>query len=731
MALRLIELSCKRFTHEISDEDDKIFLTTSLDDVRVAIRQIETQLASRQSLRNLNLLTPYLNAVERYSKAIDPLCNGVPFLPYIWAPVKFILIAVYEHTQTLDKMLSAYAQIGNSLPRLSRLGDSFPEDRDFQQLFAFLYEDIMEFHRKAYTLIRKPAWKIFFSSAWGRFEHRFGDLIESITRVSALIDREAASLDIHHANGWRRKALEDSTVREQRWESEQSQALMKWLETGDNDQELKLEWLKGLCCPGTGRWIALVGTTPNRLGSPILTVKGKSVLVSQIISFLRLKRDTRVFFFFCDYHSAPYAITARIFRAFAAQVMGIAPETIPFFYDEYLAKGRRPSAAVLKEALAKILAEFDDIRLLVDGIDELPASEHKTLINELIQLAKASNHSCKLLISSQDLPSIRPHLSQKPAQKCILFLGDEKSAMEKDVGIIVTNSLEDLNQNVGTVIVPPLMEELRSKILQKSEGMLLWVRLVLSLLESSANLAELRSNVDSLPKDLEAVYEKILKNIQNRCSPSNLARSRDTTPSVQFQEDPSIGLDLHLDRLDSMPEIQRLICQVLNFRKTLEDQQTKNGLDANAVELDRTLFSQADANYQRDVQHLSQIDSYPGLSQEELLAFRSDYGPTAFKCPIRSSRHSKALRCYWEGCAYNDVGYASPRSLREHQRRHHGKPELRRVPNSIRRPARNDQMNGRLPNAGGFQGQPSPIVAQSLDYSELNPLVTAMGLTNY
>ena len=36
--------------------------------------------------------------------------------------------------------------------------------------------------------------------------------------------------------------------------------------------------------------------------------------------------------------------------------------------------------------------------------------------------------------------------------------------------------------------------------------MLLWVRLVLSLLDSSASIAELRLNVNSLPKDLEALY---------------------------------------------------------------------------------------------------------------------------------------------------------------------------------------------------------------------------------
>ena len=130
--------------------------------------------------------------------------------------------------------------------------------------------------------------------------------------------------------------------------------------------------------------------------------------------------------------------------------------------------------------------------------------------------------------------------------------------------------------------------------------------------------------------------------------------------------------------------------------------------------MDETLFSEIDANYQQHVQHLSQNDSCRGLSQEELLAFRSDYGPTAFVCPIRrcgrfrsgyssaakledhkKARHGEALKCYWEGCTYNDVGYPSVRSLQDHQRRHHRKPdtELRRVPNFIRMPRRNDDGN--------------------------------------
>lgn len=150
--------------------------------------------------------------------------------------------------------------------------------------------------------------------------------------------------------------------------------------------------------------------------------------------------------------------------------MGIAPETIPFFYDEYLAKGRRPSASVLKDALAQILAGFHNIRLLVDGIDELPESEHKPLINELIHLTEASNYRpCKLLISGQDLPHIRQLLSKKQ-KKSTLFLGDARGAIEKDVGVIVTSPLRDLDENIGIAIGPPVIEELQNKILQKSEG---------------------------------------------------------------------------------------------------------------------------------------------------------------------------------------------------------------------------------------------------------------------
>ncbi len=93
-------------------------------------------------------------------------------------------------------------------------------------------------------------------SAWNRFEHRLNALIESIKRTSTLIDQHATSLDILQAKEWRQKSLEDATIWEKRWETQQLEAVVKWLDATNNDQQVKLEWLQEQCCSGTMHWIA-------------------------------------------------------------------------------------------------------------------------------------------------------------------------------------------------------------------------------------------------------------------------------------------------------------------------------------------------------------------------------------------------------------------------------------------------------------------------------------------
>ncbi|KAK4164640.1 hypothetical protein QBC43DRAFT_45733 [Cladorrhinum sp. PSN259] len=545
MASRLIELSCQRFRRSIEVDDDRELQRLSLEDVRQGVFDIQRELRAKQCLRNLDRLSPYLDAADRYSKAVGHLCNGVPFLPYIWAPLMVILRSVRDQTHALDRILSAYAQIGNALPQLARYEEAFRGNRDFEHLLAFLFQDIAEFQIKALTLIRKPAWKIFFVSSWGRFESRFGAILESIAKTSSLIDKEVASLNIVEMREWRQDSLEKAKAAENKWESEQFQALMKWLQTSDKEHQSRYDWLRDRVCEGTGAWIT---THPKfrswmRQGSSSTGTlwmngkpgSGKSVLCSQIVKFLQTGKGRLVLFIFVtrQTHLSAYDIQTHILQAIVAQIVRLSSDMVPLLYDKYLAKAQTSSASVLKGLLAEVLPNFEEIRLVVDGVDELPATEHKSVIKDLLELAKKANGSLKILISSQDLPSIRPWLGAKPT----LPLSHERDFIMRDIQILVQSSMEDLDESFGGGLPEQLRDELTSQILEKADGMILWVHLVFSLLRFSSSIRELRSCIEGVPQDLKALYGQILNNIAARCSSVQLARVKRVFGWLIFSKD--------------------------------------------------------------------------------------------------------------------------------------------------------------------------------------------------
>jgi hypothetical protein len=76
--------SFEQTVRRYSRTDDREFSNTTLRDVRDAAKQVERQLAARQCMRNMKRLEPFLNGLEAYSKVIEVLCNGTPFLSWIW-----------------------------------------------------------------------------------------------------------------------------------------------------------------------------------------------------------------------------------------------------------------------------------------------------------------------------------------------------------------------------------------------------------------------------------------------------------------------------------------------------------------------------------------------------------------------------------------------------------------------------------------------------------------------
>ena len=60
-----------------------------------------------------------------------------------------------DFTGVLNTLLSAYSQIADAMPDFSRIGTAFQDTPRVREVLALMYEDILEFHRRAYKFLRR------------------------------------------------------------------------------------------------------------------------------------------------------------------------------------------------------------------------------------------------------------------------------------------------------------------------------------------------------------------------------------------------------------------------------------------------------------------------------------------------------------------------------------------------------------------------------------------------
>jgi hypothetical protein len=170
-----LQSAFERFASTVTPDDERLFRNTELKDVRDEVMQMERQLRARRIQRNMARLDPFLRGMEHYSRVVEVLCNGTPYLSWIWAPVKLMLMVSHmpsrmysithcdqqitvDSISAFEKLIEAYGKIGDMLPRLDRLGNALVDDHNFQNVLALVYSDIIEFHRRAYKFVRKKCW---------------------------------------------------------------------------------------------------------------------------------------------------------------------------------------------------------------------------------------------------------------------------------------------------------------------------------------------------------------------------------------------------------------------------------------------------------------------------------------------------------------------------------------------------------------------------------------------
>ncbi|KAF2966300.1 hypothetical protein GQX73_g7268 [Xylaria multiplex] len=563
-AREIIQLAFQGLEKTISPADSRKFASTNLQDVRESAIKLEEQLSARRCLRNMRRLEPLFNGLGHYANVVGVLCNGTPFLPWVWAPITLILSIASEYIEAFEKIIDAYSRIAECLKRFEFLNRAYASDRDFQQTLAVFYSDILRFHELAYKFVTRKGLKLLFITSWGRFQRRFDGILENLKRHEALVDKEANARNISEAcqmrqevRDWHRENIDRIERLEKDEAGKQYHSIASWLKVDDSDQQQIYDSLhsEGQSYPGTCTWslknksvqlFLQKKPTPQVLWLRGVAGSGKSVLSAELINFAELAGYNTIRFF-CSrsYRSNTYD---QIIKSLFLQILRKDSELIAYVYGKFLVAEESPSRTAIESLFHNVLmtslkpaSQDGYIWVFIDGINECdPQTETQVvkLINLMVSNAtRSSGITCKVLVSSRASDII----SKKLRQKDELSLTEEKCSLSQAIKQYTSQRLQELDVKLEQLsLTQKEIEDIEQSITRKSDGMFLYARLILDYLANNLFIrsTQIKLAVNDLPKKLSDFYKQILSQILARLNSESVKLVRSMFGWVAFARRP-------------------------------------------------------------------------------------------------------------------------------------------------------------------------------------------------
>jgi len=80
------------FKKRLNPEELARFQFTTLNDLKVAARDVQDEQRKSKTARNLTKIQPFLQAMAQYQDIIEVFLNASDFLCFVWGPMKFMLL---------------------------------------------------------------------------------------------------------------------------------------------------------------------------------------------------------------------------------------------------------------------------------------------------------------------------------------------------------------------------------------------------------------------------------------------------------------------------------------------------------------------------------------------------------------------------------------------------------------------------------------------------------------
>ncbi|KAJ8129274.1 hypothetical protein O1611_g4358 [Lasiodiplodia mahajangana] len=279
--------------------------------------------------------------------------------------------------------------------------------------------------------------------------------------------------------------------------------------------------------PGTGNWLTdspqfqqWIETAGSNIWLSGIPGAGKTVLAGAVIqkALEKGKNSLKVgiTFFFCDYKDPKATIASNMLGAMASQLARqndqAFDELKKLFESLHPEDGlaREPNSDILQDCLEEMFKCFDQIIIVVDGLDECGDNTDE-VTRALANMADYSIN-VSMALASRDEYNIERKLRESFTK---IQVGARKEDILLYVGSEIDRRIEDGRLRITNVT---LKDEILTTLSTKADGMFRWVTCQLDYLRDCPSDADRRTALSELPPTLYATYERILRRI-NRGNP--------------------------------------------------------------------------------------------------------------------------------------------------------------------------------------------------------------------
>ncbi|MCJ1405626.1 hypothetical protein MMC11_008854, partial [Xylographa trunciseda] len=459
-------------------------------------------------IRVLEALRPILEPLKRFEGAIDVLVqtNGV-FCSPVWGPIRMVITMAGDHLKSVEKLARILERVMNILPRAQSYEELLQSSEAARNSLGTLCADLIDFCIRAVQYHTLP----FYSFITYDFNKQFDEVWEKLNYDSQQMDWTANAANIEQGIKFREASIRtrDEDLR---------MALQRWLLPSNVQDDAERYWRELI--PASCDLIFASfefrtwesSTTSNILRIVAYPGAGKTFFASSVIQRLKVA-SSDVAYFFCRNGIQDRDTTIYVLRTLLSQTIRLQHSAYEVLAPLYQESGRASADSIsdMQQCFRLLLDSRSQVlHLVIDGIDELT---DKGLFFDVVKsIISASKSTIKVLVTGRDEVGISKAFQPYP------LLRISPDMTQKPITDYVARKIAECDN----ISQSWLRETVLSRVLDKSEGLWLFAKLMTDAVTELPTVAAIERQLQNLPSDLSVMYYQILERHADALAPWQL-----------------------------------------------------------------------------------------------------------------------------------------------------------------------------------------------------------------